>query len=94
MDIQIYSQDCLCLISDFEIPEQFEAIWKYLKAAYKTKEYYRSSPSDQEIVAFWAENPTVPKLSATNKQLYGIKTQPRYSLHKLLTEDELKIMNA
>lgn len=43
----------LCLLQayeGFDIPEEFEAIWRYLAEAYKTEAFRSTMPSDQDII--------------------------------------------
>ena len=41
---------CLQAYRDFEIPQEFTALWKYLYEAYKTEAFRSTMPSDQDIV--------------------------------------------
>ncbi|XP_055357734.1 chloride intracellular channel exl-1-like [Paramacrobiotus metropolitanus] len=42
-------------IKGYEIPEKFEGVWNYLKAAYATDVFRDSCPSDEEIILHWMD---------------------------------------
>lgn len=59
---------------NFEIPEEFIYLWKYMSECYNTKAFKESCPYDQDIILAYegkvqikplAKNPTLQRASTT-----------------------------
>jgi len=44
-------------LRDFRIPAELRGIWRYMEAAYKSDLFFKTCPSDDEIIAHWLEKP-------------------------------------
>uniref|UniRef100_T1JKS1 CLIC N-terminal domain-containing protein n=1 Tax=Strigamia maritima TaxID=126957 RepID=T1JKS1_STRMM len=50
-------------LKDFNVPNNFSAVWRYLYNAYNSKCFIDTCPSDQEIILHWSDKPETPNLS-------------------------------
>ena len=59
---------------NFEIPSEFEALWRYMRNCYETKAFKESCPYDQDIILHYegktplkplGKNPTLQRASTT-----------------------------
>lgn len=51
-----------------------------MESGYTVKAFRQSCPSDHEIVLFWSEYQSVPRLSASDRRLYSVKSKPSFTL--------------
>ena len=44
-------------LRDFRIPAELRGVWRYLESAYESDLFFKTCPSDGEIVAHWLDKP-------------------------------------
>jgi len=68
-------------LRDFEIPAELRGFWRYMdSAAYQSDLFFKTCPSDEEIIAHWLEKPEcralVDKLTLSSA---AVNRAPTYS---------------
>ncbi len=64
---------------EFDIPDEFTALWSYLCNAYHYDVFRKTCPSDQEIVYHWQNKPELATLPKDKQLQYSSSGTPRYS---------------
>jgi len=45
------------VLRDFRIPADLRGLWRYMDTAYQSDLFFKSCPTDEEIIAHWLEKP-------------------------------------